>query len=636
MIKVLFAANLLVTAITVFAADSNKGMIYTLEELLLAQKEQNKRLTGIVKANRGIPKNLIGAKNTRLDHIFMRNILLYSDPSYIKLIGKNECMFYSLLETNILRTAEGPINNVLVTFEDNFGKWQTTIVSKGEFLAKIYEEKCQNNLEYRKQFSRSNLSKNIKKINFDIPKTESQCRAILKSWQNNEMTPYLCNIPETIEWGKKMELALQEKKLSSRQELKYKNIVKLKNELQIALKFSERTYLNNLCNNIQSEQNFCSLYFKDDIWGKVIKEDRPAYLMKYSCNRYYKNDKDILAMLNNCRNKMISSPALCSYSIGPELAAQYPRSRCDSVSEALNAAHLITNYQDCPGQMDSEAITNTFRILKHFSKDKDQPLDQGCNDQVSNSFAKLNLDFAYKQAWPMEICYQDRVSDKQVCLPFVPGNVEKTQMAEPVVVASIIRKLFSASPKLQCKLVTKKEFSPKLLEFKIGCYIVYNENQCTALNCPKEIRYNNRVIKGISYKGKPTFDYFDNSYSKGRYSIAEILKEVKKIQPTILKNLTEINYYLGLGKDAIIHGIGCVEQLMPDFYQSRGINQCSPMPFIVDGVIKKGQETVLVLRSPIDDVHHPRLVNWKQVFSGVASYRNNHPNKQWALYGIKK
>lgn len=636
MIKVFLLALLLMGTLTHATEIKSEGMIYTLEQLLLAQKEQNKRLTGIIKSNRSLPKTLVGSKNVRLDHLFMRNILLYSDPKYLDLIGKNECMFYSMLETNILRTAEGPITNVLVTFQNNFKKWQTTIISKKDFLSAIYKNKCQSNVEYRKKFSRRRIVKSVMELNFQVPKSESECSEILSHWQKNPYTPYLCNIPETIRWGKKIELMLKENKTSSAQKSRFKNIVKIKNQLQTGLKFSKRTYLNNLCNNIQSEKSFCSLYLHDDIWGKVIKEDAPAYLMKYNCNRYYKNNDDPLTMLGSCRRKMSSSPEICSYSIDKELSSLYPRSRCDLGSSALNASHLITNYQDCPGKMDSEAITNTYRILRHFYKIDDSPLDKGCDEKPLFSFAQLNLDFAYKQAWPLEICFDDRISEKKTCIAYAPGKLEGSKLSEPVVVASILKKLVSAPPNLKCKLVPQNKFSSKLLEFKIGCHIIFDEKHCTSLNCPKEIRYNNRVVKGIEYRGMPVFDYFDNSYSRGKYSIAAILEEVKKIKPTILKNLTEINYYLGLGKDAIIHGVGCVENILPSFFEKRSINQCTPMPFILDGAIKDGKNTMLVLRAPIDDVHHPRLINWKDIFTAVSSYRNIHPNKQWALYGIKK
>ena len=620
-------------------SQSEGGFISDYQKILDTQQQQNKKISSSILANRNRLNDLSGAKEAKINPIFLRNIMLFSHRRYLDLVAHDECLFYSLLDTQVLQTAEGPIQNLLVDVLDNFGQWSTTLLPKDLFFNYLYrQKKCQRNQILAREFSRAELVKTLKTVNWKSPETEEQCTQVWKAWQKDPRLPYLCNISETIEWGKKAEKSLAQESLGPNKTKQLKALVDHKKFLMQALGLGERTYTTNLCRNIDSLDNFCSLYLQNDVWSKIIKEDKNRWKMSYTCQRFIPSSDDPLNTFSRCREMMTKRPVICATSLDAKYPALYPRAKCDQISDALNRGHLITQYQDCPGKIDNEAITNTFRIYNHFyAREEKQVNNRDCSSKVNETFARLVMLGGNEKAWPLEICYTDRIDRKKVCIPFVPLLDSDSDLAEAKVLAKILEKTHGASSKLKCHFIEKSQFQPALLQYKSGCYVLSQKNNCTSLHCPKELRYNGLIVDDITYQGTPTFDYFVNNYGTGTYSIASILEEKFKIESTKLTNLTEIRFFLNLSPTAIIHGIGCAEALYPHLFPKRNFNQCSPLPFIIDGLVDatEGKGNVS-LRSSIEDIHHPYLIDWKNVFNAVASYRNIHPNQLWALYGIKK
>ena len=65
------------------------------------------------------------------------------------------------------------------------------------------------------------------------------------------------------------------------------------------------------------------------------------------------------------------------------------------------------------------------------------------------------------------------------------------------------------------------------------------------------------------------------------------------------------------------------------------MNQCRPIPFIIDGIIEKKFNYFLSVRTAIDDLHSPRLVNWSFIYNALKSYEGVHSINSWTLYGIE-
>ena len=594
----------------------NPGLIESLERLIEVHKKQFEQSTTKAQSNLISLSNLPDLKTIKFDPQFMRSLLFYSDENFLKLAQKDECKLLSMLENKLLKTASGEVNNIQINFLNKEKKVEVASIPSENFFPEIYKVKCLNNREFSTLFNDSNFSKTIEAMKFTIPKNTTDCDGIHKEWTDNSFTPYLCHIQQVIKKNK------EPKTVSF-----YKSRISTLN----------LNYMDNLCNNLNSSGRFCENYLKSDIWSRILNGEAPLYKMSYKCqNLFNKPDELTTQDLKNCASKLQNTSELCESKCSKYFPSLFPLQNCDNTSLALSKAKLITNYHDCPGNVDNEAITNIHRIVNHFAPRKIIPGHENCAGEASYTFARLNLDIKHDEGWPLKICFLNHVSGKEECLPYIPGSKKEEPLSEDQVIASVLYHHKGAASKTQCRIVDSKVFNPLRSEFKFGCFIVYNAESCTTLFCEKKVIWEEKVLTDIKYIGSPLFDYLPSTFINERYSFSSLLNEVKGTQSRLIKNLTDLKFYLDKIPTSIIHGVGCAEDLLPEDFQRVVINQCRPMPFIIDGHVQKNFETWIVLRSAIDDLHTPRLVSWQNIFNAVSAYRELHPLNSWTLYGIKK
>lgn len=596
--------------------EENPGIIESLERLLNVHRKQFLQNKSDVQTNFKVLSDVNNLKDAKIDPQFMRSILFHSDDRFLKLAQKDECKFFSVLESNLLKTAEGDIENILVTFNNKENKLERASIPKNDFFEITYKNKCLNNREFSTLFSEANFSKTIDGIKFAVPKSSAECEGIHKEWLDNSFTPYLCNIQQI----------LKKPKNAKQGDLYRENIPAL-----------QRTYIENLCNNINSSAGFCENYLKNDVWSKVINGEAPPYKLSYKCqNLLSKTEELTIKDLKNCAAKLVSDPKTCETKGNKNFLSNFPLQNCDAISDALNKSKLVTEYHDCPGNVDNEAITNIHRLINHFSPRKIITNKETCSGEANYTYAKLNFDINHQEGWPLKVCYQNRIQEREECTVYIPGSRSDEPLSEDQVIAKILYQQKGAPAKTKCRIVDSKTYSPLRSEFKFGCFIVYDFETCTTLSCNKKIIWEDKQIEDIKFTGKPVFDYFPTAFINERYSFANMINEAKGTQSRSVKNLTELKFYLDKISNGIVHGVGCVEDLLPEEFQRNVMNQCHPMPFIIDGHLEKHGETWLVLRASIDDIHTPRLVQWQNVFNSVTSHSELHPLNTWTLYGIKK
>ena len=480
----------------------------------------------------------------------------------------------------------------------------------------IYKKKCLNNREFSTLFNEANIQKTIAGIKFAVPKTNNDCESIYKEWLDNSYTPYLCGIQQIIKKSKNLKLIEQFKE---------------------KIPALERTYLDNLCNNINSSARLCENYLKNDVWNKIVNGEAPLFKLSFKCqNILGKTEEVSVKDLKNCAAKFINEVNTCETKGNKNFPSDFPLQNCDNISDALNQSKLITNYHDCPGSVDNEAITNIHRLVNHFSERKIITNKETCSGEANYTFAKLNFDIKHEEGWPLKICYRDHVKEKEECVPYIPGSRNDEPLSEDQVIEKILYRQKGAPAKTKCRVVDSKTYSPLRSEFKFGCFIVYDFETCTTLSCNKKVIWEEKEISDIKFIGTPIFDYFPTAFISERYSFANMINEVKGTQGRPVKNLTDLKFFLNTIANGILHGVGCVEDLIPEEFQRTVINQCHPMPFIIDGHVEKSGDTWLVLRAAIDDLHSPRLVLWQNIFNSVSAYSELHPLNTWTLYGIKK
>ncbi len=596
--------------------NSNPGIIESLERLIELQKTQFQSSKNKGLSNLKVLNDISALNDIKLNSEYIKSLILHSDERFLKLAQKDDCRFLSMIETNLLKTADGNIDNIIIDFKNSSGAIETVSVPKDGFFEQIYKKKCLNNREFSILFSDLNIQKTIEGVKFTIPKNKAECSKIQQEWMDNSFTPYLCRIQQSF---KKPDL--------KRQAEFYRGKIPL----------MQRIYLDNLCNSLSKPELFCNNYLKDDVWSKILNSEMPDYKMSYKCqDMYNKKEKLTPQEMRNCASKLATDNLFCETRGNKDYISNFPLQNCNNISEALNKSKLQTNYHDCPGRIDNEAMTNIHRIVNHFSPRPIVSTKETCSGEASYTFAKLNLDIKHEAGWPLKICYLNRIDNKEACVTYIPGSRADEPLSEDLVVAKILYQQKGANPKTTCRIVDSKTYNPLRSEFKYGCFIVYNIDNCTSIACDKKVIWEEKLQTDIKFAGKPVFDYFPTAYMSERYAFTSLLNEVKGTQARMIRNLTDTKFFLDKMPNGIVHGIGCIEDLIPEQFQRTAINQCHPLPFIIDGHTQKNNETWLVARLAIDDIHTPRFIMWPNIFNAVSAYRELHPLNTWTLYGIKK
>jgi hypothetical protein len=337
--------------------------------------------------------------------------------------------------------------------------------------------------------------------------------------------------------------------------------------------------------------------------------------------------------LKQCLSKMRKENDLCLYPGGRSLGLT-PLPQCDSLATALNYSSLRSDYRDCPVSSDQQIITNMGRILLNISKEPIKPLSGPCSALSTGVTFEFNKRFNNDEGWKLEACYDDALAEKEVCQKIFFGSYGDQPESITKSIADILRKTRGADETLKCKMVDSEDYNPILLEFKSGCYIVYDRSKCFVSQCKTKIIYNDRTIEHIKIKNRVALDYFPTSIVNERFSQHYLLTRDYRQNGRSLNSLIGINAFFKKSKKGIIHGVGCAEDLLPSFFKNQAFNQCSPLPFIIDGMIRENDKTIFVTRTALDSLQAPRLVNWSLVFSAVKSYQRIHPLRLWTLYGL--
>jgi len=616
-----FCKIFLLTSLAVFSCkafsqtEDNPGLIESLERLLEVHRKQFDQNKSKIQSNLKSPTELTYLNDIKLDPQFVRSLIFHSDDKYLRLIQTDECKLLSAIETGLVKTAEGEITSVLIQYKNKDGVFESASFPKSDFFEQIYKKKCLNNREFATLFNEENFGKTVEGVKFSVPKSANECSAIHKEWLDNSFTPYLCKIQQTIKKSKSQKtIDLYKTKIPAFQ----------------------RTYLDNLCVNLSDPNAFCESYLKKDVWSKVLNGEAPLYKLSYKCQNVLNKSSVTASDLKDCAAKFNSDATFCETRGTRNFPSDFPLSNCILISEALNKGKLAANYQDCPGNVDNEGLTNIHRLVNHFAPRTIITSKETCAGEAEYTYAKLNFDIKHEEGWPLKVCFMNNVQEKENCTPYIPGSRENEPLSEDQVIAKILYTQKGAPAKTKCRIVDSKTYNPLRSEFKFGCFIVYDAESCTTLSCDKKVIWEEKAQTDIRFVGKPIFDYFPTAFMNERYSFISMINEVKGTQQRTIKNLTDMKFYLDKIPSGLIHGVGCAEDLLPEEFSRTTMNQCRPLPFIIDGYSIKNNETWIAFRSAIDDVHSPRLLLWQNIFNSVSAYRELHPLNTWTLYGIKK
>lgn len=613
------------------------GILETIESIIQLERTREERLLNAASEN----QRTLGAQreieSVAIDPQFLRSLIFHSNLDYLKLAIDDRCTFYSLIDNTLLQSSGGQITNIPIIYKTNEGEQYNALVERQDFIQYITRDECFRNREIRELFSPSNLQSTLASINFETPTTKKQCHEIHETWLNNRYLPYLCRIPETeriIDNSRRRLNQTPQNQPIQRQF--YQQLISSNQRYLSNVEDFQKIYLRSLCSNLYQPDKFCEQYLTPHVWGRILSMEEPSYKMSFQCALHLnkKFDEVTASDLRTCSAVFTESPNTCQTLRHRSFPSNFPLSDCDTLSETLTISRLKTPYKDCPGQIDHEAITNLHRIINHYAPREFSTKAESCTGEAIYSFSKLHMESRTQENWPFKICFHNPVVRREECRNYIPGDHKESDISETKVIRDILNQITSTPEGLECRMVPKSIYRPTRLEFQAGCHIVYDESNCTFLHCDKTIYLNENKIDSITYKDNPKFHYFAPNHSIHRESSAFLIGNKFDLRSREIRSLTDLRVFLEQNPDSIIHGMGCIEDIMPHSFNKTNLNECRPVPFIVDGQIQDGPDTLVSIRTSTDDIHNPQLISWSYILNAVAAYSRLHPTRLWTLYGL--
>jgi len=625
--KLLPALLLCGQVFSVQAQESKKGIIESLQELVKINQAKVQKLETQIKGQTEVISSLNELQEVKINPITMRNILFYSDSKFTSLIDQDECRFLMLLETGLLKESSQQLNTLVVDYLDDKKQPKSAIVTLKDFLEFKYKKSCTTNRDIKELYNATSWKKTYDSMPFVAPKNIETCKSTLNKSISNPHFPYILSIGKVLndfETGSK----------SSQSQLnRSSDIASLYKTVTDSLDFFNLNYLRNLYKNFDDVNEFCKPYIAEDAWTKSLNGELPLYVLKRRCELIANRSDWDTSLLTKCSQSLNKKPELCSKgdSKGQSL---FPSNSCNTISDALQSSRLFNDYFDCPSNVDNLSLINSARVINHLNK---IPFK---NSGMCSSLTFLNLYELFDKAkqsdlWRFKICYNDRADNSKICLPYIPGTLPDSQLEEGKVLALAMSKVNGTPESAHCKIVDKTKYNPSLLEYSVGCFVVTDINLCTPNNCDREIFFDKKPVTNVTYEGDLSFDYFPNDFINEQYSLVSMITESMKKKGKVIRSLTDLENYFKDFNDAIIHGVGCGEDLYPEFFKKTMLNQCMPIPFIIDGIKMHQGQKKIIFHASIDQLQSPRMLAWNLVFNAVSNFKLIHPLNTWTMYGIK-
>lgn len=601
------------------------GMFQTFEELIKIDEQKFTKKSLLLSKNVKRLTDLKDVQQLDLDPDFLNSIILHSDPGFLRLASKNKCFLYDLIITDLVKNSTGTIKDVLVSYINKEGERESAMMEKREFLNKVVFQECPDTQKIINQFQVKNLDALLAQTQFIMPINKEQCRGLMVEWLSNPKTSYLCQLNQVLEDSKKPNTIPDLKEATARASL-----AKILNQ---KLSLGQKDYLQHLCHHLDDEELFCEEFLSVSFWSKVLSGTKSDIYLRPYCQGMPMTGPISLASIKTCINDLKKNPERCLYPVNGQ-AGLTPQMDCEQLSQALNYSSLNADYRDCAGNSDQQAVMNLSRLYKHFDPTPEVEVQGPCSVRATASAFEFIKRFETEDNWALQSCYNDKFTQKEVCLKTIMGSYPNRPESITQVVATILKNTLNGERNLGCKMIPEGTYNPNILEYKSGCYIIYKAETCFISRCDFRIVFNDRKINFIKQKDKILFNYFPMNIQNERFSQSYIITHDYKRGGVSISNLTKLKEFFKLHPKGIIHGMSCAEDLLPSYFGSGSFNQCSPLPFIIDGIIQEENSMTLVVRTGADSLQAPRLIGWSQVFSGVKSYQTHHPIRLWTMNGI--
>ena len=408
---------------------------------------------------------------------------------------------------------------------------------------------------------------------------------------------------------------------------KNQNISTNKNNINQWVSLENKTKINTFCDEDGDEDNFCSFLLSESLWNKIYHgKASSSYAQPFCLNK--KQEK-------SCLKDLITNPKKCLL-VRDNVKSNISSSDCNSLSTAITYGQLYDTYEDCPGQIGNLAVNQLVRIINHFKKDQGIPYsNKDCSKKTASQFIEFMKNAEYEeQTWGISYCYDNKILADETCSITLLENLESSPYSEERIISKILSNTRGTTKNLKCKHIDEKIYGPNLLKYQVGCFMLFNKNNCSATMCPKKIVVDGKFFNHIKTKYKATVPYLALTGSQlGKDMNTIVIKKLDLKQKTI-KNFFALKNFISEKKKNIVHGMGCLEDIIREQFYRKNIGDCTPVPFIIDGILPKNK--VLITRVAIDRLRLPRSIYWGDIYNAVRMFQKQNHTHKWTLYGLSR
>lgn len=609
------------------------GLLESYESLISIYRKNFIDKTRQIALNPKSYEDLKEVKDIKIDQDFLVSLLIHTPKVWWHLVPQNaNCELLLLFEAGLLRGPEGPINNIIIQFTNSQNKPESAMISLDVFSQLVTQPLCPNIVAQKQTLKDpNNLIQEIKKFVRPFSTKKDQCMNEYESLLRETRTAYFCATDQLIKSRGKLNEQLREK-TNLRTEKYLRSKLASIDFLEKNINKDQLLFLNNLCDSLNTPEKFCEDYINASFWNKISSGKKESNIINPFCEKILGKENSNKNSTLTCLKRLSQSPETC-HLFDQDYLGLIPAPNCSIISTAQNHSRLFQDYKDCPGFTEDLSILNFSRLSRHFNKQSASYHQQYCSSNSLSSLQELSTRVNNPDFWDNNVCYFDKFLGKDRCWPSFFSLAPKSALSLDDALTSLMRKKME-SPKLRCSLIQKSQYRPSLLKFKTGCYIIQNDQFCTAINCTPQVIYNGEVQKDIKFHTKYKIEYFASDYKNQSFALNDtFLRDSFKSTRPIL-NYSILKTTLESNPNAILHGIACLEDIYPSFFQKRSLGQCQATPFIIDGFIDRGDKYSLVIRTAIDTIHAPRLIDWNFLFSALKNYQQLSPKNQWSFHGI--
>ena len=580
-------------------------------------------------------KNIKDINKVVFHQAFLNTLIFFNKSNILNLALRDKCSLIDLISTDLLYTPAGELEYVLIQFENQKDKNEIHALKKDQYLDLIGYKQCPSSKVLKAHFSTRNLRNTLSNERLKIPNSKEQCHEFKEEFTNNVKAPYLCDIAHKIK-----SLKIKKIQLKNTSKSNYRKLQILKKEVEVATSYQKIVnndslmYLEKFCDYSSFSNQFCNDMFEVNYWTNAMKKAKDDTAFEYYCKALLNKQTVSKKELQECLQTFGFSPDTCEY-LGANKEEIFPKPECKELSISLNHSRIYQSYNDCPAKTGSDSLTTISRVLNHIDSSAPKVNESDCEANLTYSFAKFNSEYTENLFWQVNLCFDDKIQREKVCYPTLLNNVEGSELSLSFNMGRILGRLKGFKNETNsCKIIDEKDYRPSLLEFKTGCYILKNEDQCFGTSCQFRVINDEVEFKNYTFETKLSFDILPFRYTEENQSFIKLIERYKKKKIKEIINISSFKRVFNKEAKAIFTGIGCAEDLLPMFFQTRMINQCTILPFIVDGIIEEEGKYSLVTRTSYDHIHAPRLIPWNYVFSSIKNYQTHHPLNEWSFYAI--